>query len=210
MKKNKSLFWNVDTQFDFMYPEGKLYVTNAENIIPNLDKITNLAFNNNIQVINSLDYHFDNSKELSNKPNYITTFPPHCMANTPGSEHISQTKCRTKAYILDWDKQYSDLELKTASNFQNIIIRKDAFDVFEGNKNTEKLISLIKPDIIFIYGVTTNVCVDKAVEGLAQRGYNICVITDTIKELPNIPLPFDKWKSMKIKTIKLENLESLL
>jgi nicotinamidase-related amidase len=32
------LFWDVDTQFDFMYPAGKLYVPGAETIISNLHR----------------------------------------------------------------------------------------------------------------------------------------------------------------------------
>jgi len=210
MRNNKSLFWNVDTQFDFMFPEGKLYVNNAEEIIPVLSKITELAFKKKIQVINTIDYHLNKSKELSDKPDFINTFPPHCMANTQGAEHIQETKCRTEAYILNWDNEFSISELKTASEYQNIIIRKDAFDVFEGNKHTEKLIELINPKTIFVYGVTTNVCVDKAVIGLAKRGYKIYVIADAIKELTTIPLPFGKWKTLNIKFIEFDKLESLL
>src|SRR5450759_1232450 len=30
------LFWDVDTQFDFLHPAGKLYVPGAETIISNL------------------------------------------------------------------------------------------------------------------------------------------------------------------------------
>ena len=30
------VFWDVDTQFDFMHPAGKLYVPGAETIISNL------------------------------------------------------------------------------------------------------------------------------------------------------------------------------
>jgi nicotinamidase-related amidase len=30
------LFWDVDTQFDFMHPADKLYVPGAETIISNL------------------------------------------------------------------------------------------------------------------------------------------------------------------------------
>jgi nicotinamidase-related amidase len=32
--KEDTLFWDVDTQFDFMQPQGKLYVPGAETIIP--------------------------------------------------------------------------------------------------------------------------------------------------------------------------------
>jgi nicotinamidase-related amidase len=30
------IFWDVDTQYDFMHPDGKLYVPEAERIIGNL------------------------------------------------------------------------------------------------------------------------------------------------------------------------------
>ena len=33
---SRLLFWDVDTQFDFMHPAGKLYVPGAETIISNL------------------------------------------------------------------------------------------------------------------------------------------------------------------------------
>lgn len=86
------LFWNVDTQIDFMSAQGKLYAPGAERIQPILRKITGLAKANNIQVVNTADYHYSNSKELSDSPNFINTFPPHCMANTPGAEYVEETK----------------------------------------------------------------------------------------------------------------------
>ena len=69
------LFWNVDTQFDFMSASGKLYVPGAEQIKPILKQITAFAKSNNIQVVNTADFHYANSKELSNKPDFITSFP---------------------------------------------------------------------------------------------------------------------------------------
>ena len=59
------LFWNVDTQFDFIEPTGKLYVKSAEKLKPVLKKITNFAAENHIRVINTCDFHLINSSELS-------------------------------------------------------------------------------------------------------------------------------------------------
>jgi len=36
MQKGRIVFWEVDTQQDFMLPGGKLYVPGAEKIIPNI------------------------------------------------------------------------------------------------------------------------------------------------------------------------------
>lgn len=202
------LFWNVDTQIDFMHKNGKLYVQDAESIQNQLAELTDFAKEKNIQVINTCDYHFKGSEELSDEPNYITSFPEHCMADTKGCEFISETKVE-KAYTIDWNKKYTICEIEYALENRNVIIRKDAFDVFAGNQNTEEIVKRINPKTIIVYGVTTNVCVNCAAVGLAERGYEVIVVSDAIKELPNIPLPFEDWKKLGIQQISLSEVKSM-
>jgi nicotinamidase/pyrazinamidase len=204
------LFWNVDTQFDFIDPSGKLYVKDAEKLKPVLKEITVFAAENKIRVINTCDFHLINSNELSYNPDYISSFPEHCMAGTSGAEFIDETKPALPA-IVDWMTQLAILpQLANANQFRNIVIRKDDFDVFEGNPYTTKILKLISPDKVFVYGVSTNVCVDKAVCGLVQMGYNVFVFEDAIKELPGIPLPFDHWRDLGVKMIRFESVKKYL
>jgi nicotinamidase/pyrazinamidase len=63
---------------------------------------------------------------------------------------------------------------------------------------------------VIVYGVTTNVCVNDAVTGLAKRGKYVFVIVDAIKELPNLPLPFENWDKMGVKQIKFNDLYEML
>ncbi len=204
------LFWNVDTQIDFVSPDGKLYVQDAELLKPKWEKITQLAKKNSIRVINSADYHYPDSTELSSTPDFVNTFPPHCMAKTNGAEYITETK-PVNAIIFNWDKTYHNfIELIKVRKYRNIVIRKDAFDVFKGNKLTESIVEYFSPKIVVVYGVTTNVCVNDAVVGLGGRVAEVFVIGDAIKELPNIPLPFDNWKKLGVKIIQLNDLEKLL
>ena len=201
------LFWNVDTQLDFIEPDGKLYVEGAEKLKPVFRKITDFASEKQIRVINTCDFHLINSQELSVNPDFKTTFPEHCMAGTKGAEYIPETKPALPA-IIDWMTQLAILpQLANAKQFRNIVIRKDAFDVFEGNPYTAKILSLIHPDKIFVYGVSTNVCVDKAVCGLVQRGYKVYVFEDAIKELPGIALPFRRWVKLGVKMISFSEFE---
>ncbi len=204
------LFWNVDTQIDFMSAEGKLYAPGAERIQPILKKITTFASKQNIQVVNSADFHFENSEELSKKPNFITTFPEHCMANTKGAEYVDETNPEDPVSEVLWNQNYSENEIKLLAQQRNIIIRKDAFDVFEGNPNTEAIVEQINPKKIFVYGVTTNVCVDCAAIGLADRNISVFVIEDAIKELPNIPLPFENWTKKGIQRISFSEIKKYL
>ncbi len=204
------LFWNVDTQFDFIDPSGKLYVQDAEKLKPVLKRITLFAGENQIRVINTCDFHLINSNELSSHPDFISTFPEHCMAGTSGAEFIEETKPALPA-IVDWMTQLAILpQLANANQFRNIVIRKDAFDVFEGNPYTTKILDLIAPRKVFVYGVSTNVCVDKAVCGLVELGYKVFVFEDAIKELPGIPLPFSRWKKLGVQLIQFESFDQYL
>ncbi|MCF6358878.1 MAG: cysteine hydrolase [Draconibacterium sp.] len=207
IKLSDLLFWNVDTQLDFVSPDGKLYVQNAELLKPIWEKITRLAKINSIRVVNTADYHYPDSVELSSTPNFINTFPPHCMANSKGAEYIIETNPENPI-VFNWNK--NDTELFDIEKNRNIIIRKDAFDVFKGNLLTESILKYLKPKIVMVYGVTTNVCVNDAVVGLSDRVETVYVIEDAIKELPNIPLPFDNWKKLGVRIIQLKDLEKLI
>ena len=206
MKTKKCIFWNVDTQEDFIDQSGKLYVPGAEDIRPVLKRITDFAKSEGIRVVNTCDYHFINSQELSNLPDFVSTFPLHCMAGSSGARFISETD-PDLPLLIDWDSELGIFEeLDDPQRFRNIVIRKDAFDVFIGNQYTEKIVQIINPDQVFVYGVTTNICVDKAVIGLAERGIQVYVIKDAIKELPNLPLPYETWLSRGVKMISFEGI----
>lgn len=202
------IFCNVDTQNDFVEPWGKLYVPGAEQLKPLWKTITQAARKNHISVLNTADYHFINSAEIDEHPDMVKTFPPHCLATTRGAEYVEETR-PYEPLIFRWDTPYPrmalELELKDA---REIVILKDSFDLFEGNGITEEILEILKPEVAVIYGVTTNVCVDFAAVGLARRVPFVYVVSDAIKELPNIPLPFGKWEKLGIKMITTEELLS--
>ncbi len=205
MKKDL-LFWNVDTQIDFIEPDGKLYAPGAEKLKPVLKKLTSFASENNIQVVNTADFHYSDSAELSDDPDFVNTFPEHCMANTKGAEYIEETDPENPI-VFDWNREYFTLD--GVKNTRNIVIRKDAFDVFAGSPHTEKIVEILAPKTVVVYGVTTNVCVNDAVLGLVKRVGNVVVVEDAIKELPKIPLPFENWKKLGVKMINSEQLNEL-
>jgi len=132
------------------------------------------------------------------------------MANTPGAELIEET-APENPFIIDWDKEMEiNYELIGSKKYRNFIIRKDAFDVFKGNQYTEDLLKLLSPEIVVVYGVTTNVCVNDAVVGLAKRINRVIVVENAIKELPNIPLPFENWLKLGVEMKLLDEVIGLL
>jgi nicotinamidase/pyrazinamidase len=206
MEFRTMLFWNVDTQNDFVDPSGKLYVKDAELLKPVWAELTKFAQRHKIKVINTADYHYIHSKEIDEAPDFETTFPSHCLAGTTGAEFIKETN-PTEPIIFDWDKTYDIMASSVdLPNYRNIVIRKDAFDVFSGNKITESLLLLLKPEVVVVYGVTTNICVDHALKGLKKHVKKVVVLTDAIKEIPGLPLPFNSWKKMGIKMLTFKEL----
>lgn len=199
MINNKNTFFmNVDTQKDFMNENGSLCVQGAEGIKPILAKLTKFAKETNIKVINTADWHYDDSEELSDTPDFINTFPPHCMANTPGVWYVDETAPVDGVNVVfKWNSEYSDKFInETISRLREVIVTKDKFDVFSGSPHTEKITDALKEQgytNVVVYGVATNVCVNCAVIGLLERGFNVTVVEDAIKELPNIPSPINDW-----------------
>lgn len=187
----KTVFWNVDTQYDFMRPSGKLYVEGAEQIEGNLAKLTTLAKVKGINVVNTADWHNKYSKEISVNPDFVQTFPEHCMKNTHGAEFVPATKPENP-YIIDWIQENFDVD--EVIKKRNIVLYKDKFDVFNGTKHTDKIVNILNPEKAIVYGVATNVCVNDAVLGLLERKVQVYVPLDTIKELPNLSLPYEIWQ----------------
>ncbi len=184
----RTVFWNVDTQYDFMRDDesfkGALPVPNAREIEPALERLTKLAKEKNIRVVNTGDWHTENSPEISGNPDFITTFPPHCLQHTKGAEYVPATKPESP-YVIDW--QTKDFDEGKVREHRNIVIYKDRFDVFEGSPHTERVLRILGPEQAVVYGVALNVCVDCAVRGLLRRGIRAVVVMDAVKELPNIP-----------------------
>ena len=199
---NKIIFWNVDTQIDFILPEGKLYIQGAEKILPNLKLLTDYARKNEIKIVNTRDFHSICDKEISNTPDFVNTFPQHCIAGTNGSMFVKETRPTVYAVVSD-----RTIDKKYIIDDYDIVIFKNEFNVFTGNKNTNDVLKILLPNTVVVYGVATNVCVDLAVKGLAKCANQVLVVKDAIKELPNLPVEkiFKEWEALgnvKLITVK--------
>lgn len=205
----RMVFWNVDTQHDFMREDGKLYVPGAEQIEPRLAQLTELAEKYRIKVVNTADKHRPGSAEIAAEPDFAETFPEHCMEGTAGVLYIAAT-APVDAYAIDWtDKEY---DRQQALDNRNIILYKDAFDVFAGNPHTQSIVELLQPEAVVVYGVATNVCVAYAVNGLLDRGVKVYVPQDAIKGLPSLPLEetIREWERKGAELIHTEAIEEYL
>ena len=169
--ERKLIFWDVDTQADFMLPEGKLYVPGAEAIIPTLARLTQWAAQHDVLVVASADVHQPDDEEFS-------LYPPHCLAGTPGQKKIPETTLSPHCTIPN----RRVAELPGIGRYAQIVLEKQKFDVFT-NPNADSLLAQLgKPEVV-LYGVVTEICVAAAVRGLLDRGYRVIVVEDAIYPL---------------------------
>src|ERR1700677_4355342 len=68
----KTVFFDIDTQIDFVYPAGALYVPGAENILPLVGELNRHA----PVLISTMDAHSEDDPEFQ-------IFPHHCVVGPP-------------------------------------------------------------------------------------------------------------------------------
>ena len=88
----KVILWDVDTQVDFMLPDGKLYVPEAEETIPAMKRLVEAAREAGIVHVASADDHELTDPEISDDPDFRNTYPPHCLRGTRGAQKIPETE----------------------------------------------------------------------------------------------------------------------
>jgi len=176
------IFWDVDTQYDFMKADGKLYVPEAEHIIPNLQKLTDYAHGHGIRIVASADDHVTGHPEISDKPDWKATFPPHCVRGTLGQKKIPETALTDPLVIEPAKTDARALADRVRAHRGDVLFHKHRFDVFT-NENVVTVLDVLDPEDIVLYGVATDVCDKAAIEGLLERRPHtrMFVVTDAIK-----------------------------
>ncbi|PIQ27072.1 isochorismatase [bacterium (Candidatus Blackallbacteria) CG17_big_fil_post_rev_8_21_14_2_50_48_46] len=161
------VFVDIDTQFDFMRPEGGLYVPGAEGLEPGLARLIQHARSHGIPIVASADAHAPDDPEFSQ-------FPPHCVKGTSGQKRVEATRIAEAQILPNTPSDFNPEES------QALVLEKTVFDIF-GNPNAEAVFQAWAPERCYVFGVATDYCVRAAALGLRQRGYTVTVIEDAIK-----------------------------
>jgi len=173
----RTIFWDVDTQVDFMLPGGKLYVPGAEKLIPNLGRLTDQARRERVFLVSDACVHTPDDPEFQR-------FPPHCVRGTLGAEIVPETIARRFLILPNRREASVPSDL---SAYQQVILEKQTLDVFD-NPHTETVIERLKQftdaDAEFVvFGVVTEYCVSCVAKGLLERGRRVSLVEDAIKTL---------------------------
>ena len=192
-----TIFWDVDTQVDFMRSSGKLYVPGSEEIIPVLERLTRHAHDRGLRIIASADDHVNGHRELSTAPDWKGTFPDHCMRGTPGQRKIPETALRNPLVIEPEPEDPAALAARVHRHDGDILFHKHWFDVFT-NPNVLPVVDAVAPEEIILYGVALDVCDRYAIEGLRRHrpGIPLTLVTDATRAIhaDQAPALLEDWR----------------
>ena len=165
----KTVFVDVDTQLDFLYPVGALYVPGAELIVPAIERLNRYAASHGIPVLSTADAHAEDDPEFA-------AWPPHCIAGTLGQHKAAATLLDKRVTVPNRECEFS------LDGAEQIVVEKQSVDVFTA-RNLARILQALDADRFVVYGVVTEICVRSAARGLLAIGKQVVVVEDAIKEL---------------------------
>jgi nicotinamidase/pyrazinamidase len=165
-----SVFVDVDTQIDFLFPAGALYVPGAEKIIPVVAALNRHAARTGSTVLSTMDAHAENDPEFAN-------WPPHCVVGTVSQQKPASTLLDRRMVVPPVRGAVFSLD-----SCPQIILEKQHLDMFT-NANLPFVLDHLQAQRFVVYGVVTEICVRFAAFGLLRQGKLVELVTDAVRGL---------------------------
>jgi nicotinamidase/pyrazinamidase len=156
----KTVFFDIDTQIDFVYPAGALYVPGAEHILPVIGELNRRA----PALISTMDAHSEDDPEFQ-------IFPHHCVVGTTGQHKPALTLLHQRATVPS-----------AQPGVRQWILEKQKLDCFS-SPHLVPLLAELQANRYVVYGVVTEICVRCAAFGLLKTGKTVEIVTDAVKAL---------------------------
>jgi nicotinamidase-related amidase len=209
MKNDQTIFYDIDTQLDFIALDGKFHVEGAETIGPKLKALTDLAHEQKVRIVCSVDRHVPGDPMLKS---WGGPYPDHCLAGTPGEQKIPETKPVNPLYLEN--KEYTPEEIqKVLDHKGEIIFQRQQFEALANNAHLRAILRLVlRPysDIV-IYGVYVEFCADREITALIGLGPKLHVVKDAVvcKGIEAKSF-FEKWREAGVEIITFDELKLLI
>lgn len=184
----------IDVQNDFL-PGGTLAVPEGDQVVAPLNKAIEIFQTRNLPVFLTRDWH--PSKHCSFQE-FGGPWPPHCVQDTRGAEFVSDLQVNDSTTIITKGVAFEPDEY---SGFQGVDERGTSFDMCLNNLGVKR---------IFVGGLATDYCVLYTVLDGLSLGYDIYILTDSIRAVNVKPDDGEMaLKEMTGKGAQLTTTESL-
>lgn len=158
----------VDTQYDFMMPDGILYVYGAEEtIVPITKYLASLNPEETTGVLFTYDTHIRKDYEISPESKM---FPLHCELGTKGHKNVINPD------ILNIDIDFYEFKKPVFNMWAEEASKEQLWlgGVIPTTRNVHDFFTEdVAVEIIDVLGVALNFCVKQAVNGFLDRGFRV-------------------------------------
>ena len=196
---SRPLLWDVDTQVDFVRAGAKLPVPGAEDAAPAMARLVRWAFEHGLVHLATADDHELTDPELSDEPDYETTYPPHCLRGTPGAAKIPET-AQLDPLPISLTPYPPELLPRLVDGHRELLVLKKTYSAFS-NPNLEPVIVSLAPTEVLVFGVATDVCNHAAIMGLVARGYDVAFVEDASRGLSEerVAAALAQWRAAGVR-----------
>ena len=164
----KTVYFDIDTQMDFMTPAGALTVPGAERLIPAIAALNQKAWARGEAVVSTVDAHAENDAEFR-------VWPAHCVRGTLGQAKPEATLDKGRVVV----PSVAGAAIVDAPQY---VVEKQALDCFT-NVNMRALLERLGAERYVVYGVVTEYCVRCALMGLLGTGARVEMVEDGVMAL---------------------------
>lgn len=168
-----TVFFDIDTQFDFMDPKGTLYVPGSQEIAPNVRRLLEYATRTRTATVSPMDAHRTDDPEFKQ-------YGAHCIDGAPGQRRYFDDLPRLPRVVWRPDATVTAADLKIEPG-HHYVVHKRSFPMFANawmRALREEGVFRGLPSVAF--GVATDVCVLRDVLDLCQAGARVRVVRDAI------------------------------
>lgn len=192
-KTHNSAVLIIDAQRGFMPVEegerlelegfGELTVPNAQNIVPAINKLTQVALEHALPVATTQDNHPTQTAHISKTPNFVTTWPAHCIAGTAGAELHPELIAATHQDIAHFIKGDVAATPAEDDSYTGFLAHRDV----TGERQTlPEFMNERAIRTIYLGGLTIGdglhqpLCVDSTALDFTNHGFDVALVTEAV------------------------------
>jgi len=173
--KNQNALIIVDVQNDFV-EGGSLAVTGGIDLANRLADFVKANHDKYDVIVTTQDWHIDPAGHFSDTPDFVDSWPVHCVADTQGAKIVENLANVLGGLVLN-----EDVDLIQVHKGEYM----DAYSGFEGHLKGDNQYALLSNALKFagvrevdVVGIATDYCVNATAKQAVENGFGATVLTD--------------------------------